>query len=266
MRFAKRWIVRWGILLNILIKITNSKNFKSAILRLISLFVFNIFPLYLIIKGIFRLFNGYIINIPFMAFHFIAPVVFIVCSFLAIRLKSAIGIKIVICSLLAILLLLNTLFFSLLTFKQLDSYYDSSAVEHYSEIHFKEMVIPSVSQLRNFEKIEYHYYESENFFSDAGTHILILQYDEKSYFSEKEAVNYQYYYDTKTANVLIDNFEFNMLSDEAYSIFYPKDVAFIATNDATHEIAYLRFFDVELDYISDMSNFILNECGWKYIR
>lgn len=266
MQFVRRWIVKWVILLNTLIKITNSQNLKSSILKLILLILIDIFPLYLIIKGVFRLFGGYIINIPFMAFHFIAPIIFIVCSFLTIRLKSAIGIKIVLCSLLAILLILNTLFFSLLTFKQLDSYYESSAVKHYSEIYHKAMVIPNVNQLSDYKSIEYHYFEAENFFSDAGTHILVLKYNEESYFLEKEAVKSQYNYDPDTPNILIDNYEFHMLSDEAYSIFYPQDVAFIATNDTTYEIAYLRFFDVELDYISDMREFILKECGWKYIR
>ena len=41
---------------------------------------------------------------------------------------------------------------------------------------------------------------------------------------------------------------------------------FVGTNDATREIVYLATDDPERDYIEALDEYILEVCGWKYIR
>ena len=46
----------------------------------------------------------------------------------------------------------------------------------------------------------------------------------------------------------------------------PKRLGFVATNDATGEIVYLSFWNDDVDYIKNLPEFILENCGWRHIR
>ena len=47
---------------------------------------------------------------------------------------------------------------------------------------------------------------------------------------------------------------------------YPKSMVLIGTNDETHEIVWSYYDDDDLDWIPDPQEFLLEDCGWKYIR
>ena len=64
----------------------------------------------------------------------------------------------------------------------------------------------------------------------------------------------------------VDGFEFRILSIEEYDLYYPKQVILIGYSDDDYEIVYASYCDWDLDYISSLQNFIISECGWKYIR
>ena len=66
----------------------------------------------------------------------------------------------------------------------------------------------------------------------------------------------------------INDYSFRVLDiNEEYSleIDYPKRLVFIATNDQDNSISYTAFYDDDLDYIESLEEFLLNDCGWKYI-
>ena len=50
------------------------------------------------------------------------------------------------------------------------------------------------------------------------------------------------------------------------NLTYPSRMILIGTNDAESAICYLYFNDFDLDYISSHEEFLLNYCGWKFIR
>ena len=63
----------------------------------------------------------------------------------------------------------------------------------------------------------------------------------------------------------LDGFSFRWSWFEDYNI----NILLTATNDETHEIlwAYYDYYDVDdLVDIPDPERFLLEDCGWKYIR
>ncbi|MBQ4550882.1 MAG: hypothetical protein IJA49_07285, partial [Oscillospiraceae bacterium] len=66
----------------------------------------------------------------------------------------------------------------------------------------------------------------------------------------------------------LEGYEFRFLEMETdtYDLDYPHYMILVGTNDETREIVWSYYDDDDLDYISDPEKFLLNDCGWKYIR
>lgn len=63
---------------------------------------------------------------------------------------------------------------------------------------------------------------------------------------------------------VLDGFNFQMLSNGEYKLFYPKTMAFIGISEDNNEIAYVFYHDMDLDYIgSSFSDFLIEDCGWE---
>lgn len=258
--------------MNILIDAIKAKSKKSAILRWISFLAMSILSVCLVVLGVIRLFQGCIFTFSYLIIYFWVPIAVIIRSFCWISSDTSVAGKTVICVLLILLLLFNTFIFTIFSsHKQLKSYHGEIAIEKYTENYFEEMKLPEISNLGGFLNFEYYYYEYFNLICNPGTHIIICSYDAETYEIQKEKINTTYYFQEEKINttepqVTIDGYKYRMLSNEAYFNYFPKDVAFIATNDSTNEIVYMSYCNVELDYIKSTEEFILNECGWQYIR
>ena len=107
------------------------------------------------------------------------------------------------------------------------------------------------------------------FTSDAD--YLICEYSGSEYQKQVETINETYSFQREKLSASgrsiepvaeIDGYTFRLLED----IAYPKRLFFIATNDETHEIIYLYFCDDDLDYITSLTDFILDDCGFKHIQ
>lgn len=255
-----------------MIDAVKAKSKKSAVLRWVAFVAMNILSVYLVVFGVRRLLQGYIVTLSLLILFFIVPIIVIIASLCCIRSNTSIVGKYVLCMLLIVLLLINTFFFSIFgEFIQLKSYHGEAAVDKYTENYFEYMKLPKISELGDFLDFEYHDYKYQMIIGEPATHTLICRYDTEIYKIQKNKIDSTYYFqddkiNTTEPEVTIDGYNFRMLSDEVYFDYFPKKVAFIATNDSTNEIVYLRFFNVELDYIESLKEFILSDCGWKYIR
>ena len=108
--------------------------------------------------------------------------------------------------------------------------------------------------------------------------ILICRYSEAEYSAEKDTLNSRYSFQTELLNAgeteclpqaEIGGYSFRIpsISNEyADEIDYPKQFILVGTNDETKEIAYIAFRDPDIDYIDDLNEFILNNCGWQHVR
>ncbi|MPM69534.1 hypothetical protein SDC9_116479 [bioreactor metagenome] len=95
--------------------------------------------------------------------------------------------------------------------------------------------------------------------------ILVAQYDEKDYRLQKEKINRQNFFATKSSykdpdgddyllpanEFSINSFTFRVLEASDYSGFeYPKSIGMIAMSDEKSTIAYMCFQNSDLDCIS----------------
>ena len=62
-----------------------------------------------------------------------------------------------------------------------------------------------------------------------------------------------------------DRFRF-LEPGEGYESWFGKFCVLFVTNDETREIAFLVYDDVEVDYVTDITEFIEHDCCWKMIR
>ena len=126
-----------------------------------------------------------------------------------------------------------------------------------------------IEDMGSYEDIDYYYFIQSHtslFVSETG--VYICKYGEAEYAAQKAylAENYVYEEDDLEYTTEIDGFTFRCLDSYTYYLYFPQYAAIVGTNDETHEIAYLSFYDIDLDYIDTLDEFIVDECGWEHIE
>ncbi len=251
----------------------NSDN-KAVKQRVIPLVISSLLPLAVITLGALQLIRGSIFTISFALIWLIFPLLLLLLTFIVNLSKIKTWIKIVLNIVLSIIFIFA--FLTILTlgyFERLRCYDNSDIAKHYTDI---SDTMPTLSEIGNPRNCEYYDYFSIGYiFFDTYTDTLICEYDEADYITEKNKLEEKYVFQSEpmTADeyscdpeITIDGYTFKALSIEEYDMFYPKEFTFVATNDETNEIVYMHFYDIELDYIESLEEFIYNDCGWKHIR
>ena len=135
-----------------------------------------------------------------------------------------------------------------------------------------------VTELGEAEQIEYHYfYNQVGLFFDSDCYTLICTYSPGDYAAMCDELETRYTFHTESLDAgdtelpplyTLEGYEFRFLEMETdtYDLDYPHYMILVGTNDETREIVWSYYDDDDLDYISDPEKFLLNDCGWKYIR
>ncbi|MBE6734948.1 MAG: hypothetical protein E7563_06385 [Ruminococcaceae bacterium] len=252
----------------------NSKRFTLG--RIIAIVLTSIIPCTVLLYGILIFTKGFILNIAIILFLFVLPLLVLVCNLFLIISKKKAWVKSVLCVLTIIIcafFALGTMFFG--AYETIDSFNGKKAESKYSELAENNELLPKLSETGNPQSIEYHHYYSHFFIFQCEADTLICTYSEQDYEEQKTLLNEKYvfeqekivdYYSNCNPVAYIDDYTFRVLSIEEYDIYFPKHIYFVGTNDATREIVYISFYDIDLDYIDSIEEFITDECGWKYIR
>ena len=137
-------------------------------------------------------------------------------------------------------------------------------------------LLPSLDEIGQPCELEYINYYGSQFIFAWDAYYLICSYDDEEYAFQKALLEERYIYqDEKLHNgissfdpsVELDGFIFRALSIEGdYDFRYPKQVYLTGYCDQSKEIVYLMFYDIDLDYISSLGEFINDECGWEHVR
>ena len=142
--------------------------------------------------------------------------------------------------------------------------------------------MPDINDLPKYEDISYKYNKSSIILFEAETIILVVNYNTETYEKEKEKLiekynflNHKVVSNFDTSKYYIPEYEFSINSynfkvadeNENYEAIYPKSFGIIGISDKKNSIAYLYFYDLDLDYISvaknsSMSDFI--KMNFKY--
>lgn len=168
-------------------------------------------------------------------------------------------ILLVIASVLAIIALLIWYFyFATITNSNL-SHYAKKRVGYISSSD----VMPDLDTLPNYNDILYQYRQKRLLFFSSDTLLLAVTYDDETYLAQKENIEEKYFLDHAIANgekfsipeyeFSINSFTFKVLGNEDGSneYEYPKHFGMIATSDEKNTMAYLYFYDEDLDFISE---------------
>ena len=132
------------------------------------------------------------------------------------------------------------------------------------------------------ESLEYHQYIWNSVIFLSRSYALICQYRPEEYEMELAAIESRYHFRTEALETGVyegqtkrtiepvfsigdDQFRFLQPGDDSNDEFYRRCIL-VFTNDVTREIGYLVVEDHELDYVKDLTEYMNEECGWKYIR
>ncbi len=233
-------------------------------------------PVALMILGARQLlFSSRLFNLTFALSFIVLPVFTILLFALVLYLVNKRFARIILNTLVFILFVV--LFFTISAFgltERLYLYENEQVKSHYTQ---NVLCMPALSEFSNTEKLEFYNYTSYGLFGiiDYDTDTLICKYSEDEYLTHKKLLDKKYIYqnnlldDSEYSNnpvAKINGYVFRALSSDEYELTYPKEIVFTATNDEENEILYMYFYDIELDYIESLEEFILNDCGFKYVR
>ncbi|WP_461206319.1 hypothetical protein [Clostridium sp. DL1XJH146] len=146
-------------------------------------------------------------------------------------------------------------------------------------------VMPSLEDLPEYQDILYRYTHRSMIVFESDSVALIVNYDDETYNIEKDKLLEKYtYLEEKVVGIFdeskyfipeyefsIDSYNFKVVAgDEESNTKYPKSFGMIGTSDEEKSIAYLYFYDSDLDYIGveyevhPMANFVKDYFDYNF--
>ncbi len=164
-------------------------------------------------------------------------------------------------------------------FEQVKHYEGKDAEQQYISKNNTRNLMPELSELGQYTEIEYfNIYQSALFFYWFTDH-LICHYTPEEYVIQKTKLDEEYIFQTEAIvdrdaicepAADINGYHFRLLSVKEYTDFknydYPKKFILIGFSDEAKEIVYIAYDDTDLDYITSLENFIIDNCGFEYVR
>lgn len=140
-------------------------------------------------------------------------------------------------------------------------------------------------ELGPVKSVEYHTYLESVVVWTNRSYTLLCQYDAADYDAAKAALEAGFIFRTermKTGYRIQGQDETQIeptarIGDYYFRVLWPKDgdeeswefykeSLFMVTNDVKHEIGFIVFQDIDLDEATDLTLFLNEWCGWKYVR
>lgn len=125
--------------------------------------------------------------------------------------------------------------------------------------------MPSIEELPKYKDISYKYNKESVLWYKSDAMTLVVEYDDVTYKSEKEKLSKKYTFlsekipfDEEGLYIIpeykfsINSYNFNVVEErDKDNTDYPKSFGMIGTSDEKRSIAYLYFYDFDLDYIGN---------------
>ena len=255
--------------------------------RLIGFLCLVSFPVLAIGIGIFLLAKGLVLTVELAIIHILLPLVtaglLALCVFSG-RKKILSGvISGVILGLFIVLFAGSAAFADYVQVKHYDGakakerYTAAMAEQPYRAAQIASTLMPELSEIGQPFDIGYGHVWQSAFIFSSDADFLICHYTPEEYEIQKAALDTEYVFQTEgipnqhsdgQPSAEVDGYQFRFLSIEEYevTIDYPKHVILIGYSDKAHKIVYILYNDTDLDYIPSLEDFILDYCGWKYVR
>lgn len=226
------------------------------------------------------LLGGAVLTLSFVLSHLLLPVLCLLLLWLTIRSGKKTGTK---WGLSLLILGLSAFLFIQLMFWGHFSIYDHADGQKGLDLYEEDIgqvcvLMPEPADLGEPEKMEYHYFYNQiATIFDSDCYTLICAYSPGDYAAQTEALDIRCTFHTEPLDAgdtdlpplyTLEGYEFRFLEmdSDTYRLSYPKYMILVGTNDETHEIVWSLYSDDDLDYIPDPEEFLLEDCGWKFIR
>ena len=137
-----------------------------------------------------------------------------------------------------------------------------------AEVSYAEGNMPSLESLGEYESISASRKTTKHIlWSDTDTVALTVKYDDETFSEAKERLYSEYSLLTSEREYLSDieasvnGFDIRIVDKEEdlmekYGYYYPKCFLMVGANDSTQSIVYLFHYDLDLDKIDDLDEFI----------
>ena len=236
-------------------------------------------PTIWLLLGLLMVLGGSVFTLSFILAHLLLPAVALLLLWRTIRSnkhaawKWVLSIVILCLSILLDIMLMGVGHFSI---------YDHAKGQDALDLYEKDIghyeLMPEATDLGNPEQIEYHYFFNQiATFFDSDCYTLICTYSPDDYATMTAELEDRYTFHTEPLDAgetdlpplyTLDGYEFRFLdmASDTYHLMYPKTMILIGTNEETHEIVWSCYDDDDLDYIPDPEEFLLEDCGGKFIR
>lgn len=240
---------------------------------LVALILFSLVPLGLLAFGIYALCGSMLFNwawvIVFVLLPLVTLLLFCLVAFLNIHWLGK-SLLMGVCLLLFVFLFFVLNFFS--SFELLTVYESDKVYDAYPQLDISVQTVLPVSYIGNPSQVQYYDYSRiDMIIFSPQTETLFCQYLPEDYDAQVAFIDQNCDFTTEpltaddytcSPTFQLDGFQFRIM---VVNDNYPKEMIFIGTNDQTKQIAYLSFWDQDLDYIEDTASFLRDNCGWKYI-
>ena len=236
-------------------------------------------PLLAILFGIGMLLKGTLFNLGFAITFFTIPLIAEGLLAWCIFSGSKTCKKVILSgTILAIFIIVFLFAFIITNTVTVRCYEGAEAEQQYSSVPNEYSLMPDLSAIGQPAEIQYYYVSSTVVIFHSETDFLICRYPPDEYEAQKARLEAEYTFQSETITdsygsncepeTEIDGYQFRLLSIEAYkdTLYYPQKIILIGYSDLTREIIYAEFEDYDLDCIRSLKSFIIDYCGWKYIR
>ena len=238
-----------------------------------------ILPLLLLGCGIIGLSAHLCLNkafaLTYLLFPLTATALLALCIFSRVGHGWKIGLSVLILLLFVVLFLGGVLFGR---YVRVERYFNKDVAQHYASVTEENELMPVLEEIGQPVWTEYCDVFTSAFIFLSDADYLICRYDAEEYELQKQRLEEKYSFQTETLDSydypcepseMIDGYYFRVLSTKGeYERYtqYPWYMGLIAYCDEEQEIIYLSYFNTDLDYLTSLSDFLDEECGWQHIR
>lgn len=133
--------------------------------------------------------------------------------------------------------------------------------------------MPELTQVGEPVNISHYSYHAKAFIFLWDADYLICSYEPEEYERQKANLENAYQFRTETLHsydgnceptAQLDGYTFRFVDLNEYS--WSKHAPLIGYSDEANEIVYVNYYDVERDVYTSLSDLLIVDCGWRYIR
>ncbi|MBP3936600.1 MAG: hypothetical protein IK954_03340 [Clostridia bacterium] len=227
--------------------------------------VLAVYPLFFIVGGIRRLSEGYLPEWPLLLMHFILPpllyglAVWLIWTRWHPMIKLLLGI-----AWLGLVWLVTVFSFLLLPAVRWEQTTGETAWKHYESIPCD--ALSARAEMGEPLTVDHYRYVCEEAIFVTESDILFCRYDEEQYdeqcrrlsalpyYTEPFSVETESEHISVSPEVSVNGYRFRVVEDE--SLYFPKRMLLVGTNDSTGVILYIYTCDLDLDYIKSLEDHI----------